>query len=322
MTDELAIKRAMQRALEAAREFLGATSPNPAVGAALLGEDGRILAVAAHERAGGPHAEPAVLEKARKNGVLHQACALVVTLEPCNHHGRTPPCTEAILAVPGLRRVVLGTTDPNPRVAGGGALRLREAGLEVVTGVLEQECRELIRSFAWHSRTGRPWVTLKTAWNDQGSMIPAPGSRTFTGPEALRRAHELRRRADAILTGSGTVLADDPGFTVRLVPDHPGKRRWLVVLDRRGQIPESWLEQAQKRGLDPLQASSLEEALDILGKRGALEVLVEAGPQLSSALLAGGLWNEHVRITQSRAPDGRLEDLIEVLERDRSGEFR
>jgi diaminohydroxyphosphoribosylaminopyrimidine deaminase/5-amino-6-(5-phosphoribosylamino)uracil reductase len=293
----------LRLALEAAHRVRGATAPNPPVGACLLDESGKVISVGAHERAGLPHAEAVALERAR--GVIGTASAgagagarahtLIVTLEPCNHQGRTPPCTEAILAA-GIRRVIFGTPDPNPRVSGGGAARLLDAGLEVECAE-SSECRELIAPFARWSTTGLPWLAVKTAHREDGGMIPPAGHKTFTSAESLALAHDRRRRADAILTGSGTVLADDPLFTVRHVPDHAGKRRWLLVFDRRGRVPESWLSSARERGLEPLLwKGSLRAALTFLGERGCLEALVEAGPALSASTLESELWNEHVAI--------------------------
>ena len=281
---------AFQAAIQKAQQFVGATAPNPPVGAVAVDRHGRILSVQAHERAGTGHAEAKVIADLRERGLLAEVDTLFITLEPCNHHGRTPPCTEAILAS-AIRKVVYGVKDPNPRVAGQGALRLQAAGIDVsecADPELRKACEELIRPFAHWATTGLPWVVVKTALTADSSMIPPPGQKTFTSPESLRLAHELRRRADAILTGSGTVLADRPEFTVRLVPDHPLvasglKKRRLVVMDRRGRTPAEWIRQAESRGFEVLIRTDLQDTLKELGKMGVLEVLVEAGPELSSA---------------------------------------
>jgi len=299
----------MKMALNAAEQFVGATAPNPPVGAIALDKGGKVLLGAGHAKAGEPHAEAKVLELAAKLGKLAAIETLVVTLEPCNHQGRTPPCTEAILRHRHIKRVVFGCRDPNPKVTGQGAGRLRAAGLEVVEGVLEDECRFLIRAFAKACNTGLPYVTLKTAIRADGSMIPPAGSKTFTSDSSLRLAHELRKRADAIWTGSGTVLADDPDFTVRLVSDHPGKRRQLVLSDRRRRVPPAWLAKAEKNGFQQLFAPSLQEGLEILGKNGALEVLVECGPELRKAWVESGLWDESVVIRQGQPGE---EDQVEI----------
>jgi diaminohydroxyphosphoribosylaminopyrimidine deaminase / 5-amino-6-(5-phosphoribosylamino)uracil reductase len=294
------IKSAMQLALDQARIFRGATSPNPPVGAAGLSEKGEVLSVQAHEKAGTLHAEAKVIEDCRARRVLSQLHTLVVTLEPCNHQGRTPACTEAIMASP-IRHVVFGTKDPNPRVQGGGVERLAEAGIqvqEIPSEIIRGQCQALIEPFAYWSRTGLPWITVKTAIDSTGSMIPVQGERTFTSLTSLRFGHELRKRADAVLTGSGTVLADNPEFTVRHVPDHAGKKRWLVVLDRRQRTPSQWLEGRESAGFQVMRRESIQESLQYLGSQGVLEVLVEAGPTVSAQFLEYGLWNEHFVITQ------------------------
>ncbi|MBC7691670.1 MAG: bifunctional diaminohydroxyphosphoribosylaminopyrimidine deaminase/5-amino-6-(5-phosphoribosylamino)uracil reductase RibD [Methylotenera sp.] len=294
-------------ALERARIFVGATAPNPPVGAVGLAADGTVLSVQAHERAGTGHAEARVIEECRALGRLHELHTVVVTLEPCNHEGRTPACSEALLQA-GVKKVIYGADDPNPRVVGGGAGRLRQAGVEVIQDPKHQEaCAELIRTFSHWSRTGLPWVTVKTAWNLQGSMVPEVGAKTFTTPESLRFAHELRKRADALITGSGTVLSDSPLFTVRQVEDHPEKKRILVLLDRRKRVSAEWKLAAENRGFEVVDDLDLEGALYNLGQRGCLEALVEAGPELSGAILSSGFWNSHVQIRQITPSLDRIE---------------
>ncbi len=287
----------MRQACAEARRWLGATAPNPPVGAAALDEGGNVLAIAAHRRAGEPHAEVLALDVCRSRGLLDRVRSLVVTLEPCNHHGRTPPCTQAILEA-GIRSVYVGTRDPNPRVAGGGIERLRAAGVEATVGLAEEECRQLIHAFAYSVTQGRPWVTVKRAFAREGSMIPPAGQATFTAESSLLLAHRLRKKSDAILTGSGTILADNPQFTVRRLADHPGKRRWLAILDRRRRVPEEYLAAAKERGLDPLVYDDLDAALVDLHRRSAQDVLVEAGPSLSDSVLARVDWCLAVDIHQ------------------------
>ena len=305
---EAGIAVAMREALAAARRFEGVTAPNPPVGCVLLDSSGNVLAVAAHQGAGTLHAEARAIEEARAEGKLADIHTVVVTLEPCNHHGRTPPCTEAILATP-ARRVVIGVADPNPHVAGGGAARLKEAGLDVsfFNGDSKQ-LKRLIAPFTKCVTKGLPFVTVKQAINRTGSMLPSAGQKTFTSQGSLLIAHALRRRADAIITGSGTVLADDPLFTVRHLPDHPGKHRSLYIFDRRRRVPSSYLEAAAQRGLDAVIVSDLEKMLHEAAAAGINEILVEAGPQLSAHVLQSSFWDEHVRITQ--ADD---EDKVEIL---------
>ena len=288
-SEQSAFSAALRRACAEARLWLGATSPNPPVGAVALDEKGEILAVAAHCRAGGDHAEAALLKLCRAQNLMPRVHTLCVTLEPCNHHGRTPPCAEAIIEV-GIRRVVVGARDPNPHVQGGGCDRLRQAGVEVIEGVEAELCRQLIHAFAFHAQTGKVFVTVKRAFDTQGSMIPPAGQKVFTSPESLVLAHRLRKKADAIVTGSGTVLADNPLFTVRHVPDHEGKRRILAVLDRRGRISSDAIERAARGGLDVVRYETLAACFVDLERRGVRDVLVEAGPLLSQSVLASSEW--------------------------------
>ena len=305
-----AIADAFRLALGCAEAFVGATSPNPPVGCVVLDASGQILACGAHARAGQAHAEAAALDACRRAGTFGRIHTLVVTLEPCNHTGRTPPCVDAILESP-ARAVWFGVRDPNAEVLGGGAKRLAEAGLEV--GALDalphadaadlaQAARRLIAPFRQWKRAGRPWLTVKQALDANGGMIPPSGRNTFTSRDSLTLAHRLRRRADAIITGSGCVLADNPAFTVRHVPDHFGKRRILAILDRRGRVPASYVAAAQDRGFEVLIRRDPADLVRELGAAGVMEALVEAGPTLLASILEAGLWDEHVVIRQSAIP--------------------
>ena len=285
----------MSLALAAAQRLRGATMPNPPVGAAGLDAAGNILSVKAHAGAGSPHAEALVVEAFKEAGILEELETVVVTLEPCNHQGRTPPCTELLLRS-GVKRVVFGSIDPNPHVKGGGQAYLEENGIEVITGIQAAECRELIRGFSSRTLRKRPFVTVKRALRTSGSMIPANGRSTFTSQGGLRVAHELRAQADAIITGSGTVLADNPAFTVRYATDPRRTPRIIALLDRRNRVPAAWLRNAADRGFVVITPSSYEEALAELAALGVMEVLVEAGPTLSNAILAGDIWDESVTI--------------------------
>ncbi|CEP69434.1 Riboflavin biosynthesis protein RibD [Moorella glycerini] len=222
----------MRRALELARLGLGRTSPNPAVGAVIV-RDGRVVGEGYHQQAGTPHAEVHALRAA---GEAARGATLYVTLEPCCHYGRTPPCTEAIITA-GIRRVVAAMADPNPKVAGGGFQALRRAGIEVEMGLLEDEARRLNEAFIKYITTGQPWVTLKMALTLDGKIATRSGaSRWITGPAARQKAHELRDTHDAILVGIGTVLADDPELTTRL-PGGKGRDAVRVILDSHLRIP-------------------------------------------------------------------------------------
>lgn len=296
-------RAALKLALEEARKFVGSTSPNPPVGAAALDENGQILSIRAHEKAGSPHAEALVLHDCEKQHLLHQLHSLVITLEPCNHFGKTPPCTEHIIQVAKkspLNTIYFGTTDPNTQASQLSTEHLRSAGLEVIN-LESEECKQLIAPFAHWTSTKKPWITLKTAYDQNGSMIPPPGQKTFSSPEALRYAHLLRKSSDAILTGSGTVLADLPLFTVRHVPDHPDKTRWLALLDRRHRLQhqslQNWMQERAADGFKVIITQDLEETIDFLGKQGVVELLIEAGPTLTQTVLSQDLWNRHVIIT-------------------------
>ncbi|MBB2171312.1 bifunctional diaminohydroxyphosphoribosylaminopyrimidine deaminase/5-amino-6-(5-phosphoribosylamino)uracil reductase RibD [Gluconacetobacter asukensis] len=300
------IARAFRAAIDEAARFVGATAPNPPVGCAILDRHGDILTIAAHHRAGMPHAEALALRQCAEQGLMARAAIAVVTLEPCNHTGRTGPCSEAILASP-IRTVWVGVADPNPRVAGGGIDRLRAGGCAV--HVLDQgaepaaACRALIAPFAHWSRTGRAWLTVKQAVDASGSMIPPAGQTTFTSDAALTLAHRLRRATDAIVTGSGTVLADRPGLDVRRVADHADRApRLLAVCDRKGRVPADWRASAAARGFDVWICDDITRLPEMLGAAGVLWALVEAGPGLLAALRAAGLWDDWLTI--GVGPDG------------------
>ena len=231
---------AMDRALALAARGAGVVSPNPLVGAVILGPDGAVWGEGWHGRVGGAHAEVWAVREAERRGFgarLAEA-ALVVTLEPCSHWGRTPPCADLVVAR-GFARVVVAVEDPFPAVAGRGLARIRSAGIPVDVGPGEAEARRLNAAFFTHVRTGRPLVTLKVAATLDGQVATHTGdSRWVTGSEARARVHAWRAESDAVLVGAGTALADDPALTVRdapLAPDAPGPLR--IVLDRAGTLP-------------------------------------------------------------------------------------
>ncbi len=222
----------MRRALQLARKRLGWTSPNPPVGAVLV-KEGHLIAEGLHEGAGKPHAEAVALANA---GEQAKGATLYVTLEPCDHYGRTPPCTQAIIAA-GIRRVVVGTIDPNPIVKGKGVARLQEAGIEVTVGVLEEEAKALIAPFAKFITQRLPFVTLKLAMSVDGKIATRTGqSQWLTGELARRYAHRLRHEHDAVMVGVGTVLTDNPQLTVRLIRGRV-KQPVRVVVDSFARTP-------------------------------------------------------------------------------------
>jgi diaminohydroxyphosphoribosylaminopyrimidine deaminase/5-amino-6-(5-phosphoribosylamino)uracil reductase len=296
----------MARALQLAALAVGRTSPNPLVGAVVLDADGQLVGEGFHARAGGPHAEVGALAQA---GERARGGTLVVTLEPCCHHGRTPPCSEAVIAA-GIARVVLAMADPNPLVAGGGITRLRAAGLEVIEGVMEAEARRLNRAFLHRVATGRPLGILKWAMSLDGrTALPNGVSQWISGPEARGWVHRLRARCDAVIVGGGTVRADDPLLTSR------GQRSpepLRVVLSRRLDLPQTarlWDTAAAATLLihgpeapvercDRFDALGVERlALEIcepgalalaLAQRGCNQVLWECGPELAAAAVRQG----------------------------------
>jgi diaminohydroxyphosphoribosylaminopyrimidine deaminase/5-amino-6-(5-phosphoribosylamino)uracil reductase len=222
----------MRLALREAAKGAGRTSPNPVVGAVVV-RGGRVVAAGHHARAGGPHAEVVAIRAA---GARARGADLYTTLEPCDHFGRTPPCSVAILEA-GVRRVLVGSADPNPLVSGKGVARLRRAGVEVVEGVLRDECDALNVHWFTFIREGRPFVTLKAAVTLDGRLATRTGdARWVTGEEARRWVHRLRDRVDAVLVGAGTARADDPRLTTRL-PGGRGRDPIRVVLDTELRLP-------------------------------------------------------------------------------------
>lgn len=271
----------MQRALALARRGEGLTRPNPPVGA-LLVQNGKIIAEGFHKKAGGPHAEVNCL---RTVPAIGQSAVLYVTLEPCSTQGRTPPCTDLILER-GIRHVVIGTKDPNPVHAGRGIRLLRRAGVDVITGVCRAEAEALIAPFAKRILTGMPYVTLKLAITIDGRIADESGkSRWITGPQARSKVQELRRSADAVLVGAGTVRMDNPSLLPRPAR---GRSPWRIVVGT-DVPPESRVltDEAADRTL--VMNDSLEKIMRDLGNRGFLHVLCEGGGELAGSLVRAGL---------------------------------
>ncbi|MDQ0374508.1 bifunctional diaminohydroxyphosphoribosylaminopyrimidine deaminase/5-amino-6-(5-phosphoribosylamino)uracil reductase RibD [Cellulomonas humilata] len=281
---------AMRRALEIARRG-PANGPNPRVGCVLLGPDGEVLGEGWHRGAGTPHAEVAALTDAADRGASTRGATAVVTLEPCNHTGRTGPCSEALLAA-GIARVVVSVQDPN-RVAAGGAARLRAAGVDVETGLLADEGRALLGAWLPSVERGRPFVTLKIATSLDGRVAAADGSsRWITSEVSRHHAHDLRAEVDAIVVGTGTALIDDPSLTARnAAGELHGQQPLRVVVGHRDLPPDARLhgpggELVHVRTHDPAQV------LAQLAEREVRHVLVEGGPTLAAAFLAAGLVDE------------------------------
>jgi diaminohydroxyphosphoribosylaminopyrimidine deaminase/5-amino-6-(5-phosphoribosylamino)uracil reductase len=306
----------MEHALDLARKGVGLASPNPTVGCVIV-KDGVIVGDGFHQYARRDHAEIVALHQA---GEKARGAALYVTLEPCNHTGRTGPCTEAIIAA-GISRVVAAMEDPNPKTRGSGFTRLRGAGIEVETGVLETEAEKLNEAFAYWISTHKPFVTLKSALTLDGQLsIPqARGSKKrewITSEDSRAEVQRMRHASDALLTGIGTILVDDPLLTDR--SGLPRRRRLLrVILDAKLRLaPKSRIVESAKNDLlvftavplkspkaRKLQAAGVElisqsarvgkidlkAVLKELGKREILSVLLEAGPQLNGAALESAL---------------------------------
>jgi diaminohydroxyphosphoribosylaminopyrimidine deaminase/5-amino-6-(5-phosphoribosylamino)uracil reductase len=226
--------RHLRRALALAERGRGTTHPNPMVGCVIARGDDAV-AEGWHERAGGPHAEAAALSAA---GERARGASAYVTLEPCAHHGRTPPCADALIAA-GVARVVFASPDPDPRVAGAGEARLRAAGIEVVAGALRDEADALNAAYLTHRRLGRPWVRYKTAMTLDGKIATRTGrSRWITGPVARAMVHRWRHQADVVAVGINTLLQDDPALTTRLEGDDaPGRTARKVVFDAIARTP-------------------------------------------------------------------------------------
>ncbi len=305
----------MSRALTLAANAACSARPNPAVGCVIVA-DGRVVGEGWTDEAGGPHAERVALAAA---GDAARGATAYVTLEPCNHHGRTPPCTEALIAA-GVSRVVYAIADPNPAVTGGGAVALQQAGIEVVGGVLAAEAEEANRGFFMRMRTGRPWIRSKLAVSLDGRTALADGrSQWITGAVAREDVQLWRARAGAILTGIGTVLADDPSLNVRHAPSgvkvlqplrvivDPALRTPPVarILSLPGDVAIFTTAAAPESAVPSLQAAGatihrtggapqcdLAEVVAVLAGMAINDVWVEAGPTLNGALLEAGLIDE------------------------------
>jgi diaminohydroxyphosphoribosylaminopyrimidine deaminase / 5-amino-6-(5-phosphoribosylamino)uracil reductase len=307
----------MRLAISLAKKALGRTHPNPAVGA-VVARGGKVLGRGFHARAGAAHAEVVALAQA---GAKAKGATLYTTLEPCDHHGRTPPCTAAILNA-GIARVVYASSDPNPLVNGRGLKRLTKAGVAVTAKVLEDEADAMNRPFLTAMREGRAFVTLKLAAALDGKIAARSGdSKWITGDAARARVHQLRNQVDAILVGAGTALRDDPSLTTRLAGKKPGRNPVRVVLDADLDVPPSvrvydtfnngraiavcaasadvrrraalsgrgvevWVLPARRGKVNP------RALLERLAKEGLLHLMVEGGSQVAGSFLSAGLVDE------------------------------
>lgn len=298
----------MRRALRLARNGEGTVSPNPMVGAVIVCR-GEIIGEGWHRRYGGPHAEVNAVRSVRNRTLLPDS-TIYVTLEPCSHYGKTPPCAN-LLVESGIRRVVIGSADPNERVAGRGITILREAGIDVRVGVLEDECRALNRIFMTAHTQRRPYILLKWAMSSDGFMARRQEGgfspvRFSTGLSSLA-VHRLRARFDAIMVGSGTILTDNPHLDTRLFP---GPSPVKIIVDMRGRLSgtENVFRQGRsiyvgprrqwQKGICDLTTfhtpdpHDLHALLPLLFERGITSLMVEGGPTTLKSLIASGLWDE------------------------------
>ena len=271
----------MAEAVELGQSVRAITSPNPWVGAVLVPDGDDPVTLGATSPPGGPHAEAIALELAGRTAL---GSTVYVTLEPCSHQGRTPPCADALIEA-GVRRVVVGVEDPDPRVAGAGVDRLRRAGVEVVVGVGAADVAASLAPYLKHRRTGRPWVVCKLAMTLDGRTAAPDGtSQWITGPLARADVHHLRAESDAILVGSGTVRADDPSLTVR---DAEGRDPLRIVLG--GDLPEA----ARVRPAEVYEGDP-GELLARLGAQGVVQLLVEGGATVAGDWHRRGLIDQYV----------------------------
>lgn len=274
----------MQRALELAHQGLGHVEPNPMVGCVLLSPQGEVLGEGFHERFGHAHAERRAIDDARQRGHGDQlaGCLAVVTLEPCNHTGKTPPCTDALIEAR-VGRVVAAMQDPDPRVAGSGFARLRDAGIDVSVGLCQARARRLNAPFIQRLQHNRPWVITKWAQTLDGKVATASGDSKWISGEASRHlVHTLRARVDAVMVGTGTATADDPQLTARGVELKRIARRFVV--DRSGRFTHE--------GFETLDGRDLPGEMRRLSHEGVTNVLLEGGPTLTGAMFEAGLVNE------------------------------
>ena len=313
-------ERYMRRALQLAQLGAGHTSPNPMVGAVIVGPDGTIIGEGWHRKCGEAHAEVNAVESVKDTHLLKDS-TIYVTLEPCSHYGKTPPCANMIIER-GIPRVVVGTLDPFVKVAGRGVAMLREAGVEVVVGVLEQECRDLNRRFMTAHTTGRPWVQLKWAQTTDGfiALPPEAGENPLhmSTPVTMRLMHRQRSLCDAIVVGAATARIDNPSLTTRY---WPGRSPLRVVLSRDLSIPFNL--NLLHDGLPTIVYNSLKDEtvgavqyvkmdatapqpwLEDLYRRGVTSVMVEGGTRLLQGLIDTGAWNEaRIEVSPRRVGQG------------------
>ena len=302
----------MELALNLARSAVGQTSPNPCVGAVVV-KDGQVVGMGAHLKAGEAHAEVHALQMA---GERAKEATIYVTLEPCSHFGKTPPCANAIIEA-GIKRAVVATTDPNPKVSGEGIKRLIEAGIDVEVGCMHEEANELNEMFFYYMKTNQPYVTMKSATSLDGKIATVAGeSKWITSEDARFDAHQYRHLHDAILVGIGTVLADDPALTTRL--PQGGKNPIRIILDSSLRTPlqakvvtdgeaPTWIvttkhasmkkrQTLKNQGIEMIvlddEEISIQLLLKELGSRGIMSLFVEGGAEVNGSFIAAKAVNQ------------------------------
>lgn len=307
----------MRRALAVAERGRGRVSPNPLVGCVLV-EDGEIIAEGWHDHLGGLHAEHMAIHDAEEKGKSPNGSTAYVTLEPCNHYGRTPPCTEALLWA-GVSKVIIAHEDPNPTVRGQGMKVLQEAGIEVEIGLLQQEAAQQMRSFLHWCEQRRPLVTVKLAIDANGSVDDlSENAQRFTSEQCLDEVHRLRRDCDAILVGVGTVIRDNPSLTIRRV--ECSKQPLRIVLDPSNRIPQdcSLLNDGEETLVMDENFTGLSRMLDMLGDKEIQRLLVEGGPATIRGFLSARLVDEFLlvkaNVTHSQPVPSEInsQDLIDA----------
>lgn len=299
-------ERFMRRAIQLARCGETAVHPNPMVGAVIV-KDGRIIGEGYHMKYGGPHAEVNAVRSV-PSGACMKGCTMYVTLEPCSHWGKTPPCCDLIIQQ-GVGRVVVGMQDPNEKVNGEGIRRMREAGIEVAVGILEEECRALNPCFLTIHTKHRPWVTLKWAQSRDGVMgldLPNAEPLHISSPFTQMLVHRLRSRCQAIMVGTNTALHDNPHLTLRL---WQGKSPLRVTIDRHGRLSKEMFLFSDGEPTLVYHNEILPDILYDLHKRGVQHLLVEGGSKLLQSFINSNLWDE-ARIETSPMRQGDVQGKV------------
>jgi diaminohydroxyphosphoribosylaminopyrimidine deaminase / 5-amino-6-(5-phosphoribosylamino)uracil reductase len=316
----------MNLALNLARGTLGQTAPNPVVGAVVV-KDNQILGMGAHLKAGEPHAE---VHAIRMAGDRAKDATLYVTLEPCSHHGKTPPCADLVVQT-GIKKVFVATTDPNPQVSGFGIEKLKVAGIEVEVGLQQEEARELNKMFFYNISTGLPYVTLKSAISMDGKIATSTGeSKWITGEEARNDVHHFRHQHDAILVGVNTVLKDDPSLTTRL--ENGGKNPIRIILDTHLRTPlqaiivtdllaPTWIvtgpdvdskleKEFTAMGIKIIKMGEMKiqikEMLKVIGEMGITSLFVEGGSEIHGSFLKEHAYQQVITYMAPKLIGGKL----------------